>query len=161
MPLKKERSWKFLSVYSSYTLLIVVKERAMINILLLVIDKAQTCPVLSQVLPLVWNKIGMWLWIWINGSVPILNILHLSHKIFQCLIVSFLPKKSFPAQLQILHAVVGAEFWSRLRAAFGSYISLRLRSGTSIPWQWLLADMLKVIWVLCSATFIVGRLICM
>ena len=53
MPLKKERSWKFLSVYSSYTLLIVVKERAMINILLLVIDKAQTCPVLSQVLPLV------------------------------------------------------------------------------------------------------------
>ena len=53
MPLKKERSWKFLFVYSSYTLSIVVKERAMINILLLVIDKAQTCPVLSQVLPLV------------------------------------------------------------------------------------------------------------
>lgn len=52
MPLKKERSWKFLSVYS-YTLSIVVKERAMINILLLMFDKAQTCPVLSQVLPLV------------------------------------------------------------------------------------------------------------
>lgn len=42
-----------ISVYSSYTLSIVVKEEAMINILLPVIDRAQTCPVLSQVLPLV------------------------------------------------------------------------------------------------------------
>lgn len=75
----------------------------MINILLLMVDKAQTSPALSQVLPLVWNKIDIrgpvGLWIWINGNVTILNILHLSHKTFWCLIVSFLPKKPFLAQL--------------------------------------------------------------
>lgn len=148
MPLKKERSWKFLSVYSSYTLSIVVKERAMINILLLMVDKAQTCPVLSQVLPLVWNKIcirGPWgcefelmavfqSWIFCTFHTKYSSV---------WLYLSYLRNPS-------LHSCRSCMWWLGQYSGAGSGqpsgpVSLRPRSGTSVPWQWLLADMLKVI----------------
>lgn len=137
----------------------------MINILLLMVDKAQTSPALSQVLPLVWNKIDIrgpvGLWIWINGNVTILNILHLSHKTFWCLIVSFLPKKpSWHSCRSCMHwlgqAPGAGSGWHLGTALLCDWAQVPQSPGSGcwlICWEWS--------WVLCSVTFNVGQLICM
>lgn len=161
---KRERSWKLLYSFSSYTLSVVVKGR--INILLL-IEKAQIS-VLSQVLPLIWNKIGVrGPWVREFELMALLQfwIFCTSHtnETFQLsgvwLYLSYLRNTS-------LHSCRCCMGWLVRAPGVGSGqhqgpVFLWLSSSASVPWKWLLADVLRVIFDALLSAFIVGWLICM